>query len=108
MSLGLTEDKLLNEIEQLKANEQRYIELLLSTKERLIRYGKGGFVDPNCIAMDIGDALAQSPQQVEVYRAERAVIAAAIDWWKYDQIAAELLEAVGKLQATIDKADKGE
>jgi cell division GTPase FtsZ len=88
-------------INVLKANEQRYIEALKTYAELEILENDGA----NCAQ----NALAQSPQQVEVYRAERAVLAGAYTHWRNQtpESSNKLMDSVYELYA-IYKEDKGE
>lgn len=108
---------LTEEVEQLKANEQRYIEALdglVRLKAYKDQHGKDDWYDEQQPkAWDIArQALAQSPQQVEVYRTGQAVIDAAINWDSHTptRVADErrLIIAVANHRFAIDKADKGE
>jgi hypothetical protein len=97
--------------EQLKANEQRYIEALV----HIVRHQEiigGGMARNSTTARIAREALAQSPQQVEVYRTGQAVIEAAINWDSHTPTRAaderSLIIAIDNHRSTIDKADNGE
>jgi hypothetical protein len=103
-----------SQIEQLKTERDGYVEALeviakweSHSTELAVDYGSNGVRD--FYRTKAQQALAQSPQQVEVYRAERAVLAGAYTHWRNQtpESSNKLMDSVYELYA-IDKADKGE